>query len=172
MPSQESKEIILKYIIERRGKATKNNVVDYMNSKDVPGEFRTSRMTTLDIIDELESDDRINVLKGERKGQSHYLIFNHESEFYQIDQELSKIEKVIDRLPEVVEKTVKTHKGLTRDLSMEIGMWNLLDLLDRTSKIPIEKDAQILYKKIIKLMLTLNYKRNKRFLILQGLISH
>ena len=91
---QESKDIILNYIIECKGKASKNNVRVFMEeSKDplgivrikIPEEFRTSNVTTLGIIKELEDDDRIKVLKGKRHGQSHLLIFNYESEFKKID---------------------------------------------------------------------------------------
>ncbi len=87
--------------VRPEAKATKNNVVDYMNSEDVPKEFRTSRVTTLD---KLESGDRIKVLRGERRGQSHKLIINNESEFNKIDEQISKMDGVIDMFSEPISK--------------------------------------------------------------------
>jgi hypothetical protein len=99
--SQKSKELIEDYIRRHKGKATKNDVVDYMASEQVPGKYRITRKTTLKTIDEL-GRDRIKIKKGERRGQSHYLSINDESEFYRIKQRLGELKNLLNGLPDTV----------------------------------------------------------------------
>ena len=169
---QESKDIILNYITECKGKASKNNVPVFMEkSKNplgivrikIPEEFRTSNVTTLGIIKELEDDDRIKVLKGKRHGQSHLLIFNYGSQFKKIDESVTGTRKAVENLP-WIENAVKHYRkprkgGLWLPNDVDTIMSMLLNLLDRTDKIPVQSDAQILEKKIIDLMKLINKKK-------------
>lgn len=108
---KESKDLVLKYIRKHGGKATKNNVVDYMSSDEVEEKFRTSRMTTWNMIKELEEGNRIKVKKkGERQGQSHYLIINDKSVFDQINNDLSSLENQIDKIIESTKSKIRSGK--------------------------------------------------------------
>jgi hypothetical protein len=97
--SDNVKDIILNYIAEKKGKATKNDVVRYMTDYDNPL-YKLSRVVTLDVINEFESFDIINVSKGDRRGQAHYLSINDKNKFNQIKKELSDTESFIKQTNE------------------------------------------------------------------------
>lgn len=153
--------MIEKYIATCKGKATLNKVVDYMDfNEEVPSKLRTSRMTTLRLINELEKGGRIKILKGERQGQSHRLSINNNSEFKEINQQISKLEGYIDRL-KIVKKIEepRKHKGHISVSDEEFIFMHILMTLVRINLLPFEKDSQILYRKIIRLMTALALKK-------------
>lgn len=163
---EESKKLIVKFIGEYGGTPTKNQVVDYMN-KVKPVEFQTSRVTTLSLIDELDGD-RIRVLKGERRGQSHRLSINDNSRFDWIDQHLSKIAKDIEKMDkDKPEEMVKTKKGKTfpaSELHSVLTITSLCALVAHTSRdIKNKNDQQILNNKILQLMFNIGIKNLGRF---------
>jgi hypothetical protein len=108
--SPKSKELIEDYVRRHKGYSTKNEVIDYMNSKQVPEKYRITRKTALKTIDELASD-RIKIKKGERKGQSHYLSINDDSEFYRIKQQLGQLKKLLNDLPDTVAENLAMIKS-------------------------------------------------------------
>jgi hypothetical protein len=86
-------ELIRSYIIRCEGKAIKNDVVNYMNSQDVPEEYRTSRVTTLNTIYQLEVTGIIKISKGKRRGQSHHLFINSDNEFNRLLVQIEELEE-------------------------------------------------------------------------------
>ena len=147
-------EIIRKYIIECPTRPTKNNVVDYMNSKNFPDKIRTSRVTTLGIISEMENLGTIKIIKaGERRGQRHYIIINDKNELNQIHSMLSEI----DMFTKTIYELVNTKPNLpVLDLGfVEPINFMLQVLLKRVNEIiPYQNNSSILYTKIVTLMLT------------------
>lgn len=119
MLSEESRNYVREFIIKKDGKATKNDVVRYMDSKAVPENFRTSRVTTFGIIEEFELSKQIKVSRGKRRGQSHNLIFNDYSSFNIIDKELSEINQLIESIDEPVRKIHKLKKTDISDTDFE-----------------------------------------------------
>ena len=146
MVSKDGTDIIVRYIRARNGKATENDVVHYMEkSKEVKEVDRASRVTTLKIIDKLEGT-RIKIMKGERKGQRHYLIVDDNSEFVRIADQIENIGIMLREHPE--------QEAQDRCLNL------LLIWLARTHKyIKDEGDKQTLNQKIINLLLKIRYKR-------------
>lgn len=70
-------------------------------------------MTTLNVIDELESTGIINILKGERKGQSHRLYINDNNELNILISEINRLEKIIGPADDLISTTVnKEHKDI------------------------------------------------------------
>jgi hypothetical protein len=153
LPLPGSKEKILKYIEEHDGKKMKQDVVDYMSS-----EAASSRVPTLNLIKELESENRIKV-KGKRQGQSHFLSINRDNDFDLITKKLILYKQMIEKF--TFTEVVKPRKGRpwTWTTDEEVVRFGLEKLLVRTSKIPILQDAEILYKKIIDLSTTLTLKK-------------
>jgi len=85
MVSELSQEEVRRYIIEKRGKATKNDVASHM-SELTDNSLRTSRVTTLKIIDDFESKGIIIIQKTGRKGTSHFLVIDKGNAFNLIDK--------------------------------------------------------------------------------------
>jgi hypothetical protein len=94
MVKQQSSNLIRQYIIDREGKATKSEVVKFMQN-DVPEDLKLSRDTTIKVIDNMEN---IVVSKGDRRGQGHKLLIEEKGDFNQIISELSEIEATIDSM--------------------------------------------------------------------------
>ena len=90
---QKSKEYILKYI-DIHERPSKQDVIDYMDSNEVPKEYGTSRVPTLKLIKELEAAGRIKVLNKDdwRSGQAQFLIINDTSQFDWITGQIENIE--------------------------------------------------------------------------------
>jgi hypothetical protein len=146
---KESKDYILKFI-RSADKPTKNDVIDYMSSKKVPQKkFRTSRMTTIGIINELEASGRLKVLKPEgwRQGQPYHLVANDSSDFVRISEQLTNLESMLRQHPQ---------------LEAQDHLLNLLLInLARANKyIKNEGDKQTLNQKIIDLLLKIRYKKS------------
>jgi predicted transcriptional regulator len=163
LKTEQTREMIRKFIIEKQGKATKNDVVKYME-KD------SSRVPTLDMIKELEDTGIINVDKGnKRRGQAHYLVINNENEFNRINQEISEIDLIIDTMEQPMDdiiRLIRKRPELRQDLREDIifaykrSIERMLEfLLVYTSDvISSEKSSQILYSKIIKSMQKLEHQ--------------
>ena len=161
MKTDQTREMIRKYIIEKQGTATKNDVIKYM-------EKYSSRVPTLDMIKELEDTGIINVNKNDnRRGQAHYLTINHNNEFNRINKELSEIELIIDTIEapmdnilKVIRKRERILRGSRDELHENIifaykrSIEKMLEVLlvHTSDTISSEKSSQILYSKIIKLM--------------------
>ncbi len=115
LATKESKQIILNYIREQKGEVTKNDVVRYMESNKVRAQDRTSRKTTLSLIEELDSPPRkgpIMVTKGERQGQSHKLVYNDKNNLNVLTSEIDRTEELANAFCKValddVEKLKQT----------------------------------------------------------------
>jgi hypothetical protein len=74
-------------------KCTKAQVIRYMNKIGF-----ASDMTTHRIIKELENEEIISVLKDKPNSQVHYLIMNDKKEFNVVNNALSQIEIILDRI--------------------------------------------------------------------------
>ena len=107
--SEKSKELIVEYIKECNGKATKNKVVDYMAKLSGNNEgFRTSRVTTFDLIDELVESKRIKIIKPKawRAGQALYLIANDDNNYRWLEKEIENIDIYLHEHPETKERMI------------------------------------------------------------------
>ncbi len=147
MVSAESKEYIVNFI-RRTDKPTKNDVVDYMASKKVPEKkFRTSRMTTIKIINQLEKSGRITVHKtvGWRRGQPHYLTANDKSDFIEIMEQITNIGIMLREHPEAEDRCLNLV---------------LINLARANKYIKDENDKQTLNQRIIDLLLKIRYKED------------
>ena len=156
---EESKKLIVKYIADYNGNPTKNQVIEYMNSH-APAEYRTSRVTTLSIINELDGD-RIRVMKGGRRGQGHHLSLNDKSQFDWLMHELSKIEKRIEKMKhEEPEMRFKIKDGSTKSIpSSSLTIATLCVIAYHTSRrIKNESDQRVLNDKILQLMIKVGIK--------------
>ena len=172
MVSQESIDLIRKYIIDHEGKATKSEVVKYMQ-EEVPDNLRLSRDTVIKVIDNMEN---IIISKGERRGQGHRLLIEKKGEFNLISDQLLKIENFMTDIYEkflnqfnqdLSERPTGTVLGLeavARFISfIEYSFHGvvLFILQDIFHKIESEKDKQVLYNRVIKLMLKLSHLSRK-----------
>jgi hypothetical protein len=146
---QESKVLIIDYIKIRDGEATKNNVVDYMEGKDVQypfpkkqEDFKTSRTTTYGILKDLKDEKRITVIEGTRNGQRHKLIYNYGNTFEVILDQIENIGLMYREHPEAKDRCLKL-------LTINLG---------RTVKyIKSEIDKQTLTEKIINTIFKIQY---------------
>jgi hypothetical protein len=172
MVSQESIDLIRKYIIDHEGKATKREVVKYMQ-EEAPDNLRLSRDTVIKVIDNMEN---IIIFKGERRGQGHRLLIEKKGEFNLISDQLLKIENFMTDIYEkflnqfnqdLSERPTGTVLGLeavARFISfIEYSFHGvvLFILQDIFHKIESEKDKQVLYNRVIKLMLKLSHLSRK-----------
>jgi hypothetical protein len=144
--------------------------VRYMQS-DVVEFLQLSRDTTMKII---ENMDNVIILKGLRRGQAHRLLIEDKKEFNRIGAELSEIEVIINLMSNPM-KTLKS-LGVSDPRSNAPDRWFLQGLSDKfinpyletvgemleillvqiANKIQSQKDAWILYKRIIELKIKLN----------------
>jgi len=120
--------MIRRYIIISGGKITKNDVVRYMTaSNDIPEEYKTSRVTTLTIIDEFEVSGIIKVMKGKRKGQSHHLIINDKNEYNSLIKEIKRLYQVATNLDDLTTEALILWKKIRRDV-LDFDFQNLIHL--------------------------------------------
>jgi hypothetical protein len=167
MVSQESIDLIRKYIIDHEGKATKSEVVKYMQ-EEAPENLRLSRDTVIKVIDNMEN---IIISKGERRGQGHRLLIENKGEFNLISDQLLKIENFMNDIYEkflnqfnqdLSERPSGTVLGLEEVVKfisfIEYSFHGivLFILQDIFHKIESEKDKQVLYNRVIQLMLKLS----------------
>ncbi|MGC1263578.1 MAG: hypothetical protein WA932_06400, partial [Nitrososphaeraceae archaeon] len=137
---------ILDYLRENSSKKiNKSDVMRYMED--------TSRaMTTHKIIMDLIKEGKIKMIKDKPHSQTHYLTINDENEFNRINQELSKMEKQIEKLQ--IPKAKKP-----RDVSLEdLITWHIVLNFGLINKFPTE-DNEILYRKIARLLVMLALKK-------------
>lgn len=140
---QETKDLIVEYVRQCAGKATKNGVAKYIYSKKVDKLHRISRITTLAVIKELAASGRIKILKGAKPGQSDYLIVDPKSQFDHLAGQFTNIESMLGQHPEA-----------------ENRLTNLVIInLARVDKyIKNENDRQYLNQKGLDLLLKIRYK--------------
>jgi hypothetical protein len=116
MVSKKIEAKILDYIEERRGLATENDVIRYVDED-------LSRPPTLKFIDKLESERKINIRRG-RKGQRHYLSINDKSRFNQIKKQLSSFEKLIKETNLCLQRC---NEEINEEISKEIPLKEIKD---------------------------------------------
>ena len=155
----------MKFVADFKGNPTKRQVYDHMSSEAVPAEFRTSWVTTLSLINELDGD-RLTVTKGERRGQSHFLSINNDSRFESIVQQLVKIEKQIEKIEEDKPETVLSlKKGGT--VSMPSHMFSLVALCWLSAQVSRDiknkDDVALLNDKILQLMVDMGMKNIRQW---------
>jgi len=169
--------MIRKFIIEKQGKATKNDVIKYM-------EKWSSRVPTLDMIKEFEDAGIIQVQKGDRRGQPHYLKIEEQNEYNLIHKEISEIEMIMLRMKDnlliyrnIADRSKRTPRQLSDLFRFLHWYTDLIDLFLHTLLLRIntgidsQKDSQTLYTKIIELMIIndnseMGYKDRRFFDIL------
>jgi hypothetical protein len=172
MVSQDSKDLIKKYIIDREGKATKSEVAKYMQN-DVPVHLRLSRDTVMKLIDNMEN---LIISKGERRGQGHRLLIADKKEFNRINDQLLRIEIFMNDIYE--EFLIRFNQDISeRPLGTVLGLQEIIKFIsvieysfhgivlfilqDIFHKIESEKDKQALYNRVIQLMLKLSHLSRK-----------
>jgi hypothetical protein len=156
----ERRIIILEYVNERQKSnknTTKSAVIRYMKEKKL-----SSRETTLNLINELVREGKLN--KKELNSQVHFLTINKTNEFVLIDAGLTAFEVSVDgylhSLHELYKKTLKFDKYET-PLELTDSFTDLKQNFNETvqsfivmigDKIHSEEDAQILYRRIQKIL--------------------
>jgi len=97
MTSDEIDQIILLFITENRGKATKNDVVHHMDKNGI-----LSRVPTLNRLKELNSSGKIIVLGGKniRRGQAHLLTINNQNAYNRIYNWLTELDIILNQIQE------------------------------------------------------------------------
>jgi len=168
MVFQETIDLILDYIGERKGKATKNDVIRYVDN-DVPEKFRISKETTRKVLDFMERSDKITVMRGggDRKGQSHKLLINAKDSYNRIYRKLSEIENFMSKMESAIneyrdKKITKEELWEDQDMTVVTSYDDSFTLILRALLLGIsdavhdEKDSQVLYDKVVRLMLRLN----------------
>jgi hypothetical protein len=170
MVSQESIDLIRKYVIDHEG-TTKRKVENFMQN-EVPQNLRLSRDTVIKVIENMEN---IVISKGERRGQGHTLRIEDKSEFNQINDQLLKIENFMNNIYEnfqnefnkdLSERPTGTVLGLeevVRFISfIEYSFHGIvLFILQDIYEIESEKDKQVLFNRVIQLMLKLSHLSRK-----------
>jgi len=169
--------------IKSNSMCTKAQVIRFMDNNG------SSVMTTHDIIKDLESEKIIQVLKDKPNSQTHHLILNDDNELNRIDHMLTEIEKTIDgmelfipRLRQLVQRSGKKRMQIFKQLvNLESdvepfftdAIFRMLQIMMvRVSKVILsQKDSQVLYNKIIKMMLRID-KFNSRLRVAVGYNIH
>jgi hypothetical protein len=167
----ENRTEIVNYIKANPG-TTKNKVVIHMDEE----KHLCSRLTTLNIIEK----DLIpeGVLTDKKVGNSfHHLIFNDNNEFNRIDQKLTEIEKLIDRMYEplyksssyyyleeskITEKEKRELREFEFYYKLAIDMILQLLLLQTNNTIRAENSRQKLFTRITQVMLKVNMQFYRR----------
>ncbi|MGC2440736.1 MAG: hypothetical protein WA390_04895 [Nitrososphaeraceae archaeon] len=148
------------YII--RTKAKRINKSDVVRHLQGISRLNTLHKTIMDLIDE----GKINPIKDNPRSQTHYLTINESNEFNKIYNTLSEIEIIIntmdERINEIskrpeIEKIPKNKRDIYRydfqqTFLIELFMTFVINLI-RINRMKTQKDTEILYAKIINLML-------------------
>lgn len=170
---------ILKFISDRKGKATKNDVVRYMSEQ-------LSRVPVLNLMFQFESERKIIINKGKRRGQPHYLIINDQNHYNRIRQQLEGIESIMVEMEEPVKQMCDYSMNDPEEdpntgirpypdradhidsflLSCERPIKEMLELLLilTNTLIQSDKDSGLLNRRIVESMLKLGqlfYSQNK-----------
>ena len=156
------------YII--RTKAKRINKSDVVRHLQGISRLNTTHKTIMDLLDE----GKINPIKDNPRSQTHYLTINESNEFNKIYNTLSEIEIIIntmdERINEIskrpeIEKIPKNKRDIYRyhfeqTFLIELFMTFVINLI-RINKMKIQKDTEILYAKIINLMLKMAQRFSK-----------
>ncbi|MEZ0268663.1 MAG: hypothetical protein ACAH23_00695 [Nitrososphaeraceae archaeon] len=156
------------YII--RTKAKRINKSDVVRHLQGISRLNTTHKTIMDLIDE----GKINPIKDNPRSQTHYLTINESNEFNKIYNTLSEIEIIIntmdERINEIskrpeIEKIPKNKRDIYRyhfeqTFLIELFMTFVINLI-RINKMKTQKDTEILYAKIINLMLKMAQRFSK-----------
>lgn len=156
------------YII--RTKAKRSNKSDVVRHLQGISRLNTTHKTIMDLIDE----GKINPIKDNPRSQTHYLTINESNEFNKIYNTLSEIEIIIntmdERINEIskrpeIEKIPKNKRDIYRyhfeqTFLIELFMTFVINLI-RINKMKTQKDTEILYAKIINLMLKMAQRFSK-----------
>lgn len=156
------------YII--RTKAKRINKSDVVRHLQGISRLNTTHKTIMDLIDE----GKINPIKDNPRSQTHYLTINESNEFNKIYNTLSEIEIIIntmdERINEIskrpeIEKIPKNKRDIYRyhfeqTFLIELFMTFVINLI-RINKMKTQKDTEILYAKIINLMLNMAQRFSK-----------
>lgn len=148
------------YII--RTKAKRINKSDVVRHLQGISRLNTTHKTIMDLIDE----GKINPIKDNPRSQTHYLTIDESNEFNKIYNTLSEIEIIIntmdERINEIskrpeIEKIPKNKRDIYRyhfeqTFLIELFMTFVINLI-RINRMKTQKDTEILYAKIINLML-------------------
>ena len=156
------------YIIRTKAKRiNKSDVVRHLQG--IP-RLNTTHKTIMDLIDE----GKINPIKDNPRSQTHYLTINESNEFNKIYNTLSEIEIIInimdERINEIskrpeIEKIPKNKRDIYRyhfeqTFLIELFMTFVINLI-RINRMKTQKDTEILYAKIINLMLNMAQRFSK-----------
>jgi hypothetical protein len=156
------------YII--RTKAKRINKSDVVRHLQGISRLNTTHKTIMGLIDE----GKINPIKDNPSSQTHYLTINESNEFNKIYNTLSEIEIItntmderineISKRPEI-EKIPKNKRDIYRyhfeqTFLIELFMTFVINLI-RINKMKTQKDTEILYAKIINLMLKMSQRFSK-----------
>ena len=156
------------YII--RTKAKRINKSDVVRHLQGISRLNTLHKTIMDLIDE----GKINPIKDNPRSQTHYLTINESNEFNKIYNTLSEIEIIIntmdERINEIskrpeIEKIPKNKRDIYRydfeqTFLIELFMTFVINLI-RINRMKTQKDTEILYAKIINLMLNMAQRFSK-----------
>ncbi|HET6717811.1 MAG TPA: hypothetical protein VFG90_11820 [Nitrososphaeraceae archaeon] len=160
----ETKDYIL------RTKAKRINKSDVVRHLQGISRLNTTHKTIMDLIDE----GKINPIKDNPRSQTHYLTINESNEFNKIYNTLSEIEIIIntmdERINEIskrpeIEKIPKNKRDIYRyhfeqTFLIELFMTFVINLI-RINRMKTQKDTEILYAKIINLMLKMAQRFSK-----------
>jgi hypothetical protein len=156
------------YIIPTKAKRiNKSDVVRHLQGIS---RLNTTHKTIMDLIDE----GKINPIKDNPRSQTHYLTINESNEFNKIYNTLSEIEIIIntmdERINEIskrpeIEKIPKNKRDIYRyhfeqTFLIELFMTFVINLI-RINRMKTQKDTEILYAKIINLMLKMAQRFSK-----------
>ena len=156
------------YII--RTKAKRINKSDVVRHLQGISRLNTTHKTIMDLLDE----GKINPIKDNPRSQTHYLTINESNEFNKIYNTLSEIEIIIntmdERINEIskrpeIEKIPKNKRDIYRyhfeqTFLIELFMTFVINLI-RINRMKTQKDTEILYAKIINLMLNMAQRFSK-----------
>jgi hypothetical protein len=156
------------YII--RTKAKRINKSDVVRHLQGISRLNTTHKTIMDLIDE----GKINPIKDNPRSQTHYLTINESNEFNKIYNTLSEIEIIINTMDESIneiskrpeiEKIPKNKRDIYRyhfeqTFLIELFMTFVINLI-RINRMKTQKDTEILYAKIINLMLNMAQRFSK-----------
>ena len=156
------------YII--RTKAKRINKSDVVRHLQGISRLNTTHKTIMDLIDE----GKINPIKDNPRSQTHYLTINESNEFNKIYNTLSEIEIIINTMDESIneiskrpeiEKIPKNKRDIYRfhfeqTFLIELFMTFVINLI-RINRMKTQKDTEILYAKIINLMLKMAQRFSK-----------
>lgn len=134
--------LLLNSIKEKPARINKADVMRHLGPDSRPN---STHKTTVDLINE----GKIKIVKDKPRSQTHYLVLDKENEFNKINEELLRLEGIINDLR--IESPKFQHH-------YDLAVLQILVQLRATEKLP-SQDTEVLYPKIIKLFSTLAVKK-------------